>query len=245
MSRPLIGLAPDYEDGTGLRGGDDRIHHYFTKKPYADAVIAAGGLPVTFPISGDDDLVGEMLDAVDGLMILGSGLDIPGTEFGTERSRFLGRTNLDKVAFERKLLAGGEAAGLPILGICNGLQILNVYRGGTLWQDLSSEAGKEHRVPDPLQTAHPIAVEANTKLAGILGATELDVNSTHHQAVRELGRSLRCAATAADGVVEAVEDPDRDFLVAVQWHPEMMAESDSSKRLFAAFIAAARSRSKA
>jgi putative glutamine amidotransferase len=132
----------------------------------------------------------------------------------------------------------------PVFAICGGFQVLNVMLGGTLTQDIPSQTGSkvshrnENRPPDPM---HEIDIEADSRLAGILGTTHLTVNSAHHQAVDRVGEGLRITAhCSADGIIEAGEVPEHPFLVAVQWHPERFFEGDSSERLFKAFVQACR-----
>jgi putative glutamine amidotransferase len=207
---------------------------------YPRSVEAAGALPVVLaPV--DVDHVEALVERVDGLMLSG-GPDIHPSAYGAEPHPALGPTERDLDLFELTLVRAADARGMPILAICRGLQMLNVARAGTLIQDLPDEIGSEinHRQEQPGRVpTHEIRVEPGSRLEGVMGREGHDVNSFHHQAVNRLGRHLREVAWAPDGVVEAIEDPARDFLVAVQWHAESLAWREDQAGLFAAFVAAA------
>jgi putative glutamine amidotransferase len=197
-------------------------------EPYFAALRAAGLDPV--PAMPSQPLSAS---GVRGLLLTG-GSDIAPDRYGQQPDPQLGEVDTERDAFEIGLLAFAEATNLPVLCICRGMQLLNVQRGGTLIQHLPQTP--RHREP------HAITVDPQSGLAAILEATEVQVNSRHHQAVGQLGRGLVVTARdAEDGVIEAVEDPTRRFLVAVQWHPEDLALTDEAQlRLFTAFAAAGR-----
>jgi putative glutamine amidotransferase len=177
-----------------------------------------------------------MADGVRGLLLTG-GSDVLPAYYGQKSEPGLGEVDGERDAFELGLLTMADAVDLPTLCICRGMQILNVYRGGTLIQDLP-ESARHRRVDTPKsQAVHGVLIEPGSKLAGILGTCEVQVNSRHHQAVDRLGGGLAVTARdGEDGVIEGVEDPARRFLVGVQWHPEDQAPVDEvQRRLFAAF----------
>jgi putative glutamine amidotransferase len=195
---------------------------------YATAVSEAGGTPTTLG-------AGATLSGIDGLVIPGGG-DFaparpypPGVEFALVPSEAL--------ASDLALLGDALARGLPVLGICYGMQLLAHGAGGSFVYDIPSDrpAAGAHRLPEP-SGRHPVTIEPGSRLAQLVGGTALEVNSSHHQAVAEPGRGLRVVAHAADGIVEAIEstDPTR-FVLGVQWHPERMA-AEHRAALFGALL---------
>ena len=203
-------------------------------EPYFAALRAAGVEPVGQMPGGHGSLPG-----VSGLLLTGGG-DVVPAYYGQEPQPELGDTDAERDAFELGLLTMADAMGTPTLAICRGMQILNVHRGGTLVQHLA-ESGRHRRADTPKPEAvHRVRVEAGSKLSGILGVEEAQVNSRHHQAVEQLGVGLVVTARSTeDGVVEAVEDPARRFLVGVQWHPEDQAPVDAvQRRIFESFACA-------
>jgi putative glutamine amidotransferase len=201
--------------------------------PYADALRAVGVEPAA--VSPDDPRDG--MAGFDGLLLSG-GTDVNPARYGRARD---GRTYEPDDArddLEWRMLDQAIATGLPVLAICRGMQLFNVFHGGTLAQHID----ERHRVlsPDPADPAHQVVQEPGTRLASILGPGPEPVNSRHHQAVETVGRGLMvCSRAAGDGLIEGLERPDLRFAVAVQWHPEDMAgRCPSQLRLFEAFAAA-------
>jgi putative glutamine amidotransferase len=200
---------------------------------YVRQVAAAGGIPVLLPpLPG----MAQTVRRLDGLIFTGGG-DIEPGRYGEEPHPRTTRVSEQRDAAELELLGAALDAGLPVLGVCRGMQLLNVARGGTLRQHLPEDAG---HTPQPgTYGSHPVRVAAGTRIAGILddGGNGLHVPTAHHQAVDALGDGLVATAWAEDGVVEAVElGADGDPLVlAVQWHPEVSTD----RRLIAALVAAA------
>jgi putative glutamine amidotransferase len=204
---------------------------------YAEQVAAAGGIPVLLPpLPGIAGSVGRL----DGLLLTGGG-DIDPGRYGAQPHPATSRVSGPRDAAELEVLDAALAAGTPVLGVCRGMQLLNVARGGTLCQHLPNEAG--HTPAPGAFGAHPVRVAPGTRLAGILGANGagVDVPTAHHQAIDQLGDGLVATAWAADGVIEAVEPATGngpEFLLAVQWHPE----AGTDPRLIEALVAAASSR---
>ena len=217
MTRPRIGLTLDADEGRG---------RYELGKGYVDAVLAAGGLPILLPHARE--AAAAYLALLDGLVVTGGAFDVPPELYGEACRKECGPTKPGRTAFERDLLEAALAARLPILGICGGMQLLNVVRGGTLYQDLAADAGLAgHEQPPPKDLpSHAAAVAPGTQLAALVGAGPLLVNSTHHQAVKDAGAGVLVAARAPDGVVEAIELPDLPFALGVQWHPEAVCRHD-------------------
>src|SRR5918993_534075 len=187
--------------------------------PYLRAVELGGGIPVVLAPE-HPGMAEALLDRLDGLCLAG-GPD-------------LGPTDRTVDAAEVALARGADARGLPLLGICRGLQAICVARGGTLHQHVD-----DHRQTAPAtESAHAVEVVPGSLLAGLTGARALEVNSFHHQAAAALGAGLRVSATAPDGTVEALEDPSRPFLLGVQWHAEGMVERREQLALFSALAEA-------
>ncbi|MBO0815498.1 MAG: gamma-glutamyl-gamma-aminobutyrate hydrolase family protein, partial [Actinobacteria bacterium] len=200
---------------------------------YVQQVAAAGGIPVLLPpLPG----VAAAVSRLDGLILTGGG-DIEPGRYGEAPHPRTTRVSEPRDAAELELLDAALGAALPVLGICRGMQLVNVARGGTLCQHLPEEAG--HASAPGAYGSHPIRVAPGTRLAEILGEDRHDVPAAHHQAVDALGDGLVATAWAADGVIEAVELPrDGDggpFVLAVQWHPE----ASTDRRLVEALVAAA------
>jgi putative glutamine amidotransferase len=207
-----------------------------TGEGYVQAVRESGGIPVVLPnTGGNEERIPDYLELLDGLLLPG-GADIPPSEYGEEAHESVELLDEDRYEFEKGLVREWiEKTDKPLLGICLGSQWINVATGGTLVQDIPTEVKTDHR-----GTSHPITLESGSRLATILGTTELEVNSFHHQAADRIGKGLRAVAKAPDGVVEATEttDPDR-FLIGVQWHPEkMMPDNEVQARLLKAFVEA-------
>lgn len=231
MRRPRIGVTLDLD----AAGGEYRL-----PRAYADAVLAAGGLPVPIPCAGE--AAGCYLALCDGLVVTGGAFDIPPARYGEARRPGCGPEKPERTACEWALCEAALAARLPFLGICGGMQLLDVVRGGALWQDLAADAGLAgHEQPPPRDVPHhAVAVAPGTLLARLAGAEPLAVNSSHHQAVRAPGLGVLVSATAPDGVVEAIELPDQPFALGVQWHPERLAAKDPRQAaLFRGLVQAA------
>ena len=217
MTRPRIGLTLDADEARG---------RYELGRAYVDAVLAAGGLPILLPHAAE--AAGAYLALLEGIVVTGGAFDVPPELYGEERRRECGPTKPERTAFERELLEAALAARLPVLGVCGGMQLMNVVRGGTLHQDLVADAGLAgHEQPPPKDVpSHDAAVAPGTLLATLVGAGVLRVNSTHHQAVKDAGAGVLVSARAPDGVVEAIELPDLPFALGVQWHPEAVARHE-------------------
>ena len=221
--RPIIGITPDIGETAG-RPGRPPMPRYELKQAYADAVLAAGGLPVVLPYSEDETAPAEAVALCDGLVITGGAFDIPPELYGAKAGDRLGPMKRGRTAYEQRVLRAALEAGKPVLGVCGGMQLLAVELGGSLYQDLRDEvagAFDHEQKLDPREPGHPVKVMEGTVLEGILGVRELPVNSTHHQAVRDPGRA-RVSAVSPDSIIEAIELPDR-FALGVQWHPELLA----------------------
>jgi len=206
---------------------------------YLKAIERAGGLPVVMPPL-DLDAVKPLLDQLAGICLSG-GPDLDPDSYDGRRHPKLGPTEPDLDRFELAVAREADARGLPILAICRGAQALNVARGGTLHQHLPELEGVsiDHRQSEPGdQPTHSVRIEAGSRLAGVMGTTEAEVNSFHHQAPDRLGSGLQAVAWAPDGVIEGLETRDGRFVLGVQWHAEGIVGRPEQAALFEAFVAA-------
>jgi len=200
---------------------------------YIHAVANAGGVPVVLsPVAGIADALAERID---GLMLTG-GVDVDAGLFGAERHPRAQRPDPTRDRFELDLLDAAEERGLPVLAICRGIQVVNVWRGGTLHQHLPDlGADPDHMAVPGVYGRHRVRVDPASRLGAIVRREELDVPTHHHQAPDRVGSGLVASAWAIDGTVEGLEDPSSRYLIAVQWHPEM----DEDLTLFSSLVAAA------
>jgi putative glutamine amidotransferase len=214
---------------------------FLGQKAYVDCLVRAGAAPVFLPSVEDDGYISAALAALDGVLLTG-GDDADPALYGEKPHPKLGSVDELKGCFEVPLVRGALATGLPIFGICGGIQILNVACGGTLHQDIAACTGStlQHKADQAQpRPSHGIEITAGTRLHAILGAERLVVNSTHHQALNKLGDGLAVTARAPDGIVEAVERPGDPFVFGVQFHPERLAAHEPVfQRLFDAFVEA-------
>ena len=212
---------------------------------YVSAVAAAGGIPLILSQLIGDAGVARALEGCDGLLLTG-GEDVDPAHYGEAPSQALGAVDRDRDRFELALFAAARAARLPVLGICRGIQLINVALGGTLYQDLPSERpgsiDHDPRMPRAARTHH-VRLAPGSRAARALGVDRLVPNSFHHQAIRDLGPALIATGWSDDGVIEAVEGrPGDPWLLAVQWHPEEMHEDVTApeRGLFRAVVEEAR-----
>jgi putative glutamine amidotransferase len=223
---------------------------FYLKRYYSDAVYAARGTPVLVPLIPDPGYIEELVSRSHGVVLPGSNSDIDPTRYGQGPHPKLGSVVKAREEVDQLMLAAAERRGLPVLAICFGLQSLNVYRRGTLIQDIPSqiETNIQHeqwRNEIPYgQPSHNIKILDGSLLAELARGAAARVNSHHHQAIDRLGQGLEPIAWASDGIVEAVVNTaSEQFILGVQWHPEAMVDVDDlAKRLFESFIAQARGR---
>lgn len=197
---------------------------------YTNAVIKGGNIPFVLPRTDDRDLVVQMIDKVDAVLLPG-GCDIAPSLFGEEPSPFIGEVVPERDAFEFLVLEECVKQCKSVLGICRGIQVVNVFFGGTLYQDLASEYDPEatiHQRPDKQwDPVHNISIVENSKLSKLLGRNNIDVNSTHHQAIKKVANDFCVTAISEDGIIEAIES-DRYPILCVQFHPERLIKPDDS-----------------
>ncbi len=237
MSAPRIGI-------TGVLRLWDGAERTGVNAAYARSVVAAGGVPLIISPVLEPSYASRALDGLDGLLLTG-GEDIDPAWYGAHPSPQLYPPSRERDLFELATFAAARERELPVLGICRGIQLVNVGLGGTLYQDLPTERpGPVDHNPSAERTArsHLVLLEPGSRAAAALGATRLSVNSFHHQAIRDLAPGLVVSGLTEDGVIEAVESPaEAPWLLAVQWHPEEMhADGGAPERgMFKALVAAA------
>lgn len=243
--KPLIGVTPDFNAGDRKEWGG-REPTYFLRARYVRAIEELGGIPIVLPLVADLSARRRLLAGVDGLLLTGSGPDLAPELYG-ERQRYKFRVMSQRRAtFELEMAQLARAADLPVLGICGGMQAMNVAFGGSLYQDISSQISKpfEHRQANPAtKLSHSVTIAVGSLLRKIVRASTMRVNSSHHQSVKSVAPSLIASAVAPDGIVEAIESPTQRFFLGIQWHPEFLFERYRLHRqLFEAFLRAARRR---
>lgn len=235
-SPPVIGITLDSEEHSGYSA----FPWYALRRNYCDAVAQAGGLPMALP--HEPELADSYLDRIHGLVVTGGAFDVDPALFGAAERHATVTLKTRRTQAELALLRGALKRDMPILGICGGQQLLNVALGGTLIQHIpdSVPACLAHEQPNPRdQAGHAVELIAGTRLAAIAGCLRIAVNSSHHQAVKDVAPGCVVNALAPDGVIEGIEDPRRTFCIGVQWHPEFII-SPADAALFHAFIEACR-----
>lgn len=231
--KPVIGLIPLW---------DETKDSLWMLPGYQNAVLNAGAIPITLPLTTDADSIREACDLCDGFILTG-GHDVDPAVYGMGPDERCGALCPERDAMERVVLAYALEKDMPVLGICRGHQFLNAALGGTLYRHLPEDHPSEidHRQKPPYHLpAHSVTIPENTPLARLLDRSVLPVNSRHHQAIDRLAPPLRAMAVSEDGLIEAVYMPDKHFVWGIQWHPEHSFETDiNSARVFEAFIKAA------
>lgn len=233
--KPVIGLTT-YKQRAQTGVWD--VTAAFLPAVYFEAVQRAGGIPVLLPPQPvDAEIVGRVLDGLDGIIVTG-GADVDPARYGQDAAPETDKPHLERDAWEDALLSAAIDRELPFLGICRGMQVLNVNRGGSLHQHLPAVVGDDrYRIGKGEFATNEVVVEPGSELDALVGA-KLPVKSYHHQAVDAVGDGLRVTARTDDGIVQAVELEGVPFGLAVQWHPEEDAAEDA--RLFAGLVDAAR-----
>jgi putative glutamine amidotransferase len=220
-------------------------NRFYLARYYSEAVEAAGGLPVHLPLIPNREYIAGVMAGLDGLLLPGSDSDMEPARYGQEPHPQLGHVVPEKDETDVMTLAEAERLAVPVFAICFGIQSLNVFRGGTLIQDIPSQVPNaiKHEQGAPRDRhSHRVRILEGSMLGQLAESESAPVNSHHHQAIETLGRELVATAWASDGLVEAVEDPRDDrFVLGVQWHPELAWQRDPlSQALFSRFVEEAR-----
>lgn len=239
--KPVIGISPTPSNATFDHGS---FRRYTLSDTYTDAILAAGGVPIVLPL--DTDVIDDLLESLDGIIFSGGG-DIDPKYWGDSPIPEADEHDPDRDAFELQAIPKVLEKDMPMLGICRGIQTINVALGGSLYQDLPTEVEdaqqhrqhKEGKLRD--ERSHDVEIEPGTNiLRDISGASRLTVNSFHHQAIKSVSQRARTIARSDDGIVEGIDIPEMTFGLAVQWHPEMLAaDYDDQAAIFRAFVGAA------
>lgn len=214
---------------------------FYLGRDYSEALEAFGSLPFHLALIPNKTYISEALQSLDGILLPGSDNDVDPFGYGEEPLPNLGRVIPEKDETDLLVLAEAEKLKMPVLAICFGMQILNVSRGGTLFQDIGTQIPDclkhEQGVPSG-RNSHTIEVDDESGLAGLITTETVKVNSHHHQSIKKVGKNLKATARAKDGVVECIEDTRDDrFNFGVQWHPELSWKTDKlSAGIFETFI---------
>lgn len=234
MRKPLIGLTPSHDTD------NDDIK---MRPTYLRALKAAGGIPVVMPLEASEEDLKQLANDLDGFLFTG-GPDVHPFLFGEETHDHCGNVSAERDRMELALLPLVLELRKPVLGICRGIQVLNIALGGNIWQDITSQTKRQfpiaHSQPFRYQMpCHTVSLAEDSLIARISGCSSLKVNSMHHQAVKDPGQGLTATGHSPDQLVEALEMPGYPFFIGVQWHPEYLWEkNEEALRLFQTFVKA-------
>lgn len=227
--KPIIGVTPLF---------DIAKNSIWMLPDYENAVLKAGGIPMILPLTDDDCVISQIAQTIDGLLVTG-GQDVNPSLYGEEKKEYCGEICESRDVFEIKITKEITKLDKPVLGICRGLQVINVCFGGTLYQDLNKEFGCDivHRMEGPNDRPwHSVTISEGCILNSVLGE-KADVNSCHHQGIKKLGDSLKATAFSSDGLIEGIERPSSKFFIAVQWHPERLYKNMNEEfEIFRRFV---------
>lgn len=228
-TKPLIGITTSY---------DSKAKTMNLRTTYSEAVMQGGGIPVLLPVTMDAQRIRELFGSVDGILLCG-GPDIHPNLYGEQIKYYCGHVNHERDVFELELARLAIAEDKPLMGICRGSQVLNVACGGTLYQDINLQGATDFKHADNSEShspvAHPVNLLAGRFFERVLGISELEITSWHHQAVRKPGEGIEIAALCPDGIVEGVSMPGKKCIFGVEWHPEMLPDNPGYK-LFDYFV---------
>jgi putative glutamine amidotransferase len=237
MKKPIIGVTSSKEK---IPNGP--YHRITVPEAYTRALIQAGGIPLIIPLGLPEESLKAILPGLDGLLFTGGG-DVNPLRYGSNNHALVNNVDEDRDRVELFLIREAFTTDFPFLGICRGLQTINVALGGTLYEDIQEQkpGSLDHQQSGSQPRdflAHQVNILNNSRLMSILGRTSTLVNSLHHQAIRQLSPDLVQTAWAPDNIIEAIEAPEHRFAMAVQWHPESLPEDPAMQNLFRALVTA-------
>jgi putative glutamine amidotransferase len=242
ISRPLIGIVPDYKEG--CPNGYSIRNYYALCINYVEMINQAGGSAII--LTYDYNLIDFYLENLDGLMIVGGYFDIHPKRYGEEEIHPTVKLNDVREEFEFEIGSRFLETKIPVLGICNGMQLINVLHGGTVFQHLPDEGEFIDHEQSHVEgfnsyctPYHEVEIAKDSQLFKIVGEEKIKTNSSHHQASKNVGLGLVASGHASDGIIEAIEKPNHPFCLGVQWHPEFNT-STADKKIFEAFVGAAK-----
>ena len=244
---PLIGITADISS-SGRLSEKFKDSTLFLPERYVAAIQRAGGIPVVLPANPNKAAVRRLLETLNGLVLSGGDFDIHPRCYGERALRELGEIKAARTEFELEIFGAALKRDLPVLGICGGAQAINVALGGSLYQDIAAQLGSigayEHTSKNP-DGGHAIRVTPGTRLFDIVKRLKLKVNTRHHQAIKRPGRDLIVSAVAGDGVIEGIESTEHQFVLGLQWHPELLVpQQPQQRRIISSFVQACRNRSR-
>jgi putative glutamine amidotransferase len=242
ISRPLIGIVPDYKEGSP--NGYSIRNYYALCTNYVEMINQAGGSAII--LTYDYNLIDFYLENLDGLMIVGGYFDIHPKRYGEEKIHPTVKLNDVREEFEFEIGSRFLETKTPVLGICNGMQLINVLHGGGVFQHLPDEGEFIDHEQSHVEgfnsyctPYHEVEIAKDSQLFKIVGEEKIKTNSSHHQASKNVGLGLVASGHASDGIIEAIEKPNHPFCLGVQWHPEFNT-STADKKIFEAFVGAAK-----
>lgn len=238
MKKPVIGITSSYEKEEGLRN----YHRTTVSIDYTKGVVAGGGIPLVIPVTEDREIIKEQLKLLDGL-ILSGGTDLNPFLYGEDFKEGIHLVSPERDCCEMIIVEEFLKTGKPILGICRGHQLLNVYFHGTLFQDLKyygKEVLQHRQEMYPELATHQVHITEEENMLFALYGKQIATNSFHHQVIDILGEGLTAIAKTSDGIIEAFQKKDHKFLYGIQWHPEMMTArgNQEMKKIFESFVEA-------
>ncbi|MBU1636144.1 gamma-glutamyl-gamma-aminobutyrate hydrolase family protein [bacterium] len=241
MHRPLIGLISGYAPPDKSRKFSQGNSINSVELNYSLCIEKGGGLPVLIPYIKEDEGLTQFCSQLDGLLLVG-GDDVDPARYDQEMLPTKYPPVPERDTFEERFLKHFLQTGKPVLGICRGIQLLNVHFGGSLIQDLPHQMSIVHHMQEAGSSliAHMVTVKPDSLIARLLGPEPIEVNSFHHQCVDRIGDGLKAVGYSEEGIVEVIEHESHPFCLAVQWHPERMQYDERQMKLFSGFVEATR-----